>query len=86
MTDLPKPRRRVEVRMEISGDSWEEINRALHSIRTDLIAEGSLRNMVSGGCGSGWWISVSENETITHESWRESLDAYLAALDREKTP
>ena len=76
------PRRRIEASFRISADSWDELSRALHSIRTDLAVARMLpKSSVSGGYGSGWIIEASEDETVTHDSWAAELDAWLANKD-----
>lgn len=75
---MDKPRRRVVVDIKLEGDDWDEIQRALHQLRTEIAMSGSLStSSVSGGYGSGWIVTSNEDDSITHDSWAAALDAYL---------
>lgn len=76
--DAAAPRRRIEATLRISADSWDDLARALHQLRTEIATDGCLsKSSVSGGYASGWIVETSEDESITHESWAASLDTYL---------
>lgn len=78
------PRRRVEIKISIGADSWEEARWAICQIETDLVANGGKLSpvMVSGGVSVGYNYTASEDETVTHESWREANEAYCRSLSR----
>lgn len=81
-----KPRRRVVLDLNMEGDSWEDIQRGLHSLQTEIAVSGSLSTQcVSGGYSSGWHFTSSEDDTITHDSWSVEIEHYCAAL-RTKEP
>lgn len=80
--DLAAPRRRVEIKINIGADNWEEARWVIRQLETDLVENGGkLRPMlVSGGCSAGYNYIANEDETITHESWREANDEYCRSL------
>jgi hypothetical protein len=81
---MEKPRRRIELKLTIGADNWDALRGALKSIQTKIAISGSLStSSVSGGYDSGWIYECSERSEITHESWAEDLNAYLAALSTE---
>jgi len=76
------PRRRIEATIRISADSWSDMAGALHCLETEIARTGSLStSSVSGGYSHGWIVETSEDETITHDTWVYSLNAYLANED-----
>lgn len=78
---MERPRRRVVLKLDLEADSWEDAERALHSLRTEIAMSGSLsKGCVSGGYSSGWHYTTSEDESITHDSWAAANDAYCATL------
>jgi hypothetical protein len=79
------PRRRVEIKISIGADSWEEARYAIRAIETDLIMNGGKLSpwAVSGGVDSGYSYVASEDEAITHESWRAANEAYCQSLSSD---
>lgn len=72
-------RRRVRFNLKLEADSWDECWKALDHIATE-VARGNLRgpNAASGGPASGYTLTADEDESITHESYFEALEAHLA--------
>jgi hypothetical protein len=84
-----KPRRRVQISLEIGADSWDHLAASIHCIADDIDRQGKLPPWsVSGGYSSGWHYTVSEDESITHESWAKANDAYVKEIrpDKPVTP
>ena len=71
-------RRRVRFHLKLEADSWEACWRALDQIATD-VARGNLRgpNAASGGILSCFTLTADEDESITHDSYFEALEAHL---------
>ena len=71
------PQRRFKVVITIGADSEEEVERALRNIHFDWC--GGTRVTVSGGCSSGWHITVKEDPDMTAEKYKAYLAQYLKA-------
>lgn len=80
--ETAKPRRRIVVKIEIEADTWRDLRAAFRQLETSMVTnrEGKLHNHVSGGYSSGWIVAADEDDSITHESWAENLDAYLKTI------
>jgi hypothetical protein len=78
MQEPPKPRRRIEATFEISADSWKGLTSRLHNLIYELDGGHWSGN---GGISAGWESSMTvnfdEDESITHESWEQSLTEWL---------
>jgi len=87
-TETVAPRRRVEIKISIGADNWQEARWAIRQIETDLVSNGGkLKPMtISGGCNVGYSYRASEDESITHESWLEANDAYCRSLAHKEKP
>lgn len=77
MADRIKPRRRIEIDLKIGADDWRELRGILRHLETEIAMHERLSNTVSGGYGSGFVMSVDEDESITHDSWAAELERYL---------
>lgn len=75
------PDRRFVVKIEIGGDTADDIESALRQLHFDW-SRGS-RGCVSGGCSSSWTVSVRENPEMTHEKYVAALNDYLAQEKKE---
>lgn len=73
------PRRRVRFNLRLQADSWDDVSKALLDLSTE-VALGNWRgpNGASGGPGAGYTIESDEDETVTHDSYFEALNEYLA--------
>lgn len=69
------PRRRLEAVIRIGADDIHELVRAIDQISFD-VDRGTVR-CVSGGPSSGWFIEITEDESVTHDSYFKALNAYL---------
>lgn len=72
------PRRRVVCNLKIQADSIKDLTSALRCLETDI--HMGTRNCVSGGYSSGHILEIDEDESITHDSWFESLEAHLESV------
>jgi hypothetical protein len=80
--DDNKPRRRVEAVIRIGADSIDDLVKGIYQIAGDV--EAGSREIASGSPSVGWTVEVTEDETITHESY---FDALLEHLGKQrKTP
>jgi hypothetical protein len=67
--------------MMIGADSIDDLVGHLKSIIFDVKHRGS-RGSVSGGYSAGGFYEISEDESITHETWGRSLNEYLESLPK----
>lgn len=67
------PRRRVVATITIGADSRMDLEGALETLARSL----PHGNSISGGPRYGWVVDVSEDESITHDSYFDALDVYL---------
>ena len=72
------PRRQFEATIRVSADDLETMNRCLESA-LDYIAGGG-RQSVMGGWSAGHIIQVTQDPSITHESWEQALNEYVKQL------
>lgn len=70
-----KPRRRVEMEIQIGADNIAELVRALDQISFDV--DRGTRCVVSGGPCAGWHFKVEEDDSITHDSYFAAVDVHL---------
>ena len=77
MTD--KPKRHIEFKCTIGADSIETLIHALKSI-TFEVASGSV-DCVSGASTQGYSFHLENNKEVTHESYFQAVDAWLAEHD-----
>ena len=70
-----KPRRRVEMEIQIGADNIAELVRALEQISFDV--DRGTRCVVSGGPCAGWHFKVDEDDSITHDSYFAAVDVHL---------
>jgi hypothetical protein len=77
------PRRRVVCNLKIQADSIKDLTSALRCLETDIYT--GTRNCVSGGYSSGYILEIDEDESITHDSWFETLEAHLESVKENAT-
>lgn len=80
------PRRRVVCKIEIGADSWREMANALDAIAF-RIWEANEKNeqqvsVVNGGPTAGWTLEGDEDMTISHETYIDGIEAWLAERRR----
>jgi hypothetical protein len=79
-----RPRRRFTVEIEVSGDSWEHVQRGLQDLLPHIEDHGPQCSSVSGGYSSGHWIRVTENPEMTPQKYRAEVESYVAGLKAQK--
>lgn len=72
-----KPKRRFELTLGVSGDSWEDVVRAVEDLLPHIVAHGPKCDSVSGSPSSGHWVHVVEDPEQTHERYHQQLEEYL---------
>lgn len=72
---MTPPRRRVVLTLTLGADTREDAIRALHVLANDADLDGLPAERSSGGASSGYVLAVDEDETITHESYFEAVEA-----------
>lgn len=70
-----KPRRRIEMEIQVGADNIAELVRALEQISFDV--DRGTRCVVSGGPCAGWNFKVDEDDSITHDSYFAAVDVHL---------
>lgn len=86
MGDYPKPpKRRIEMGLRLGADSEHDVIGTLRHILFVLESEGAVgRDITSGGPGSGFTLVCVENPTVTHESYFEDVERWLAERRKER--
>lgn len=79
MSERLAPRRRVQIKIDLGADSWEEAARALGQMETDMLRGGLRTRGASGGWGCGYHYEASEDESVTHDSYVKAVEEWLAA-------
>lgn len=86
----PAPHRRVRLRLDLDADDWPSLVRALETLAFDVdtrpgIPDGLIERVItSGGAGSGFVATLTEDATMTPERYREARDAWLARARRAR--
>lgn len=73
------PKRRFEIEVHVSGDTWDDVKRGVEFLLPHIIDHGPNCNSVGGGCSSGYWVNVVEDPEMTPQLYVSALEAYLAA-------
>lgn len=74
-------RRRLEVTIKVSADSREAAAEAIREL-ADTVGSAGIRGCGMLGVGASGSYEVDTDESVTAESYRESLDQWVA--DRER--
>lgn len=83
LQDTTAPCRRFEMTMRISGDDWPEVLRMLEDYAQHVADHGPACDRVTGGYGAGAYVAIVERPDVTHDSYFEALELYLAR-ERER--
>jgi hypothetical protein len=79
------PKRRFEVRLDIGGDSWDDILEQVDFLGIHLAGEnGPKCNSVMGGNSSSHVVVVVERPDVTPDKYRAALLEYRHQLKLEK--
>lgn len=68
-----KPRRRVMMTLKLGADSRDDMIRALEQMAFEMRQGYLLGETTSGGYSSGYSLKVTEDSTITHDSYMEEI-------------
>ena len=77
---MKAPKRRVTLKIEIGGDSWEDAAQSLESIALRIYMEGHITSLVSGGRSSGFTVIGLEDEHQTAEKFRKENAEFVRYL------
>lgn len=83
MTTKPKPRRRIELRVRIHADSWDDLQSAIDQIQEFAALEvkaGGISSGQGGQCAS-WSMVGDVDPDWTHARYADALLAH----DLERT-
>lgn len=81
---MKRPRRAFELRLDVDGDTWEDVANQLESIVQHVVSHGPKCESVGGSPSSGHIVIVTQNPEMTHERYFEELDLYLASERRKR--
>lgn len=82
-TTKPKPRRRVELRIRIHADSWDDLQGAVAQIQEIMaheVKQGGINSGV-GGPHASWSMIGDVDPYWTHDRYADALLAH----ERERT-
>lgn len=73
--DEPKPalRRRFLLELKLGADDRESLISQMDEIARELRRGHLWGNSCSGGFSSGWACEVTEDKTVTHDSYFEAI-------------
>jgi hypothetical protein len=77
------PRRAHELIVKVGADTADDLCYALNQMAIDL-GRGEMTQGCSGSPSVGYTYSYSHDPSITHDSYFQAIDAWLAALDAPK--
>lgn len=70
--------RRFELRMVLSGDTWEDIQRLAEEYGQAIQDRGpDCVNITTGGYSVGGYVFAVEDPEMTHDRWAEDLKSWL---------
>ena len=75
-----KPKRRVQLTIDLGADSWDIAADTLQSIVDRIKIEGPITQLVSGGYDSGYWVTATENPEQTGDKFRLENQEYCDYL------
>lgn len=75
MDEIVHPKRRFSLKLNVGGDTREEMIALLNYFVTQI--EGGSTDFVSGGCASGGHFNLIEDADMTPELYRVKLKEYL---------
>lgn len=76
------PKRRFEFSAKIGADSMDDLVRELKAVLFDIRISGSTGSTFgASGCGGQW--KITEDESITHESYMAAVELYLKSCNEE---
>lgn len=72
------PKRRFTIDISIGADDWDTARRELLEVADHIAQHGPECSSVSGGYSAGHAVTITERPEMTHDSYFEALEAYLA--------
>lgn len=76
MVDPVLPRRRVKLNLDVEADSIKDLFDTLEDIARRVYAD-DLTKGFSAGYQSSYSYELSEDESITHESWEAAVAEFV---------
>jgi hypothetical protein len=74
---MEAPKRRFELEIIVSGDSWDDVIFNLKDLVPHVIDHGPECRSISGSPSSSHCVTVTERPDMTHEKYFEQIDEYL---------
>lgn len=82
------PRRRFELKIKLTGDTYEDLCVALRSLYLELddesMGEKPYIDIAVGAERMSYVVHGVQDPEMTHERYYQDLRAYLVAVDRER--
>jgi hypothetical protein len=79
-----KPRRRVLLTLKLGADNREEMIHALEQIALEMRRGYLMGEAAGGGYSSGYWLKVTEDETVTHDTYFAAINAMIEAEQADR--
>lgn len=83
---MKAPRRKYELRVGISGDTWDDVIHELRRVADHIEEHGETCNLSSGGPTCGAWVTNAVDPEMTHERYFEELKVWCAERRQQKEP
>lgn len=77
------PRRCYTLRINVGGDSWEDVIRSLREAESRVQEAGPDCKTVSGGVSAGYFVEVEHHPEMTGEKYHEAIDVYRQSQGRK---
>ena len=78
-----KPKRRVQLTIDLGADSWDIAADTLQSIVDRIKIEGPIKEIISGGYDSGYVAIGSESPNQTGDKYRLENQEYCDYLKQQ---
>lgn len=79
-------RRRFVLIAKVEGDTRRDLADAVHALLYQVEADKLGRSSICGGPSSSHIASLTEDETVTHDSYFAALEAELERIKAESAP
>ena len=67
------PRRRFLLELKLGADTRADLVRELEELAREISSEQCMGRCLSGGCAAGYTLELTEDPTVTHDSYFEAI-------------
>jgi hypothetical protein len=78
-TEMEKPKRAFEVKIEIGADDWEGVVHNVRHLAFEMESRGH-RELFCGGSSSSYSLQCEHRPEMDHDRYHKALKEYLKAL------